>query len=75
MKKTNVLTPMWHNCQSVLESGDLEKADDMLMSLIFKLGDYTIRGYKDADKIEGVKLETWKERAWFAVENAGLMPE
>jgi hypothetical protein len=73
MKKTNVITPMWLQCQDVLKSGDLETADEKLMKLIFKLADYTINGYKDADKIEGVKLETWKERAWYALENAGLM--
>jgi hypothetical protein len=41
--------------------------------LIFKLGEYTIKGFKDVDKIEGVKLEVWKERAWFSLQNAGLM--
>ena len=75
MKKTNVITPMWLNYQSILKSGDLELADNELMKLIYKLADYTINGYKDADKIEGVKLETWKERVWFAIENAGLLPE
>ena len=75
MKKTNIITPMWQNCQSILQSGDLERADNELMKLIYKLADYTINGYKDADKIEGVKLETWKERVWFAIENAGLLPE
>jgi len=32
-------------------------------------------GYKDADKVEGVKLEVWKERVWFCIENNGLLPE
>ena len=75
MGKTNILTPMWLNCRALLEKEDLEQADDELMRLIYKLADYTINGYKDADKIEGVKLETWKERAWYALENAGLLPE
>ena len=75
MKKTNVITPMWLNCQAILKSGDLELADNELMKLIYKLADYTINGYKDADKIEGVKLEVWKERCWYALENAGLLPE
>jgi len=75
MKKTNVITPMWIKCQQVLKSGDLELADKLLMELIWKLADYTMLGFKDADKIEGVKLEVWKERAWFATENAGLLPE
>jgi len=75
MKKTNVITPMWHNCQAVLKTGDLELADDKLMELVWKLADYSMSGYKDAYVLEGVKLETWKERVWFAIENAGLLPE
>jgi hypothetical protein len=75
MKKTNVITPMWHNCQSILKSGDLELADNKLMEFVWKLAEYTMEGFKDADVIEGVKLETWKERVWFAIENAGLLPE
>ena len=55
MKKTNVITPMWEKCQAILKSGDLELADKKLMELVWKLADYTILGYKDADKIEGVK--------------------
>jgi len=75
MKKTNVITPMWHNCQSILKSGDLELADNKLMEFVWKLADYTMQGFKDADVIEGAKLETWKERVWFAIENAVLLPE
>ena len=75
MKKTNIVTPMWKNCQSILQSGDMELADTKLMELVWKLADYTMIGYKDADKIEGVKLEVWKERVWYAIENAGLLPE
>jgi hypothetical protein len=75
MKKTNVITPMWHNCQSILKSGDLELADNKLMEFVWKLADYTMQGFKDTDVIEGAKLETWKERVWFAIENAGLLPE
>ena len=75
MKKTNVIAPMWHNCQSILKSNDLELADNKLMEFVWKLADYTMQGFKDADVIEGVKLETGKERVWFAIENAGLLPE
>ena len=42
MKKTNIVTPMWQNCLSVLESGDLELADTKLMELVWKLADYTM---------------------------------
>jgi hypothetical protein len=75
MKKTNVITPLWLKCQEILKSGDLELADNKLMEFVWKLADYTMQGFKDADVIEGVKLETWKERVWFAIENAGLLPE
>jgi hypothetical protein len=75
MKKTNIVTPMWQNCLSVVESGDLELADTKLMELVWKLADYTMQGFKDADRIEGVKLETWKERVWYTIENEGLLPE
>lgn len=73
MKKTNIVTPMWERCQQLLKEGNLEMADDKLMELLFKLGEYTIKGFKDEDRIEKVKLETWKERAWYALENNGLM--
>ena len=66
---------MWQNCLSVVESGDLELADTKLMELVWKLADYTMQGFKDADRIEGVKLETWKERVWYTIENEGLLPE
>ncbi len=65
---------MWQNCLSVLESGDLELADTKLMELVWKLADYTMLGFKDADKIEGVKLEIWKERCWYTIEHAGILP-
>lgn len=66
---------MWQNCLSILESGDLELADTKLMELVWKLADYTMQGFKDADRIEGVKLETWKERVWYTIENEGLLPD
>jgi hypothetical protein len=75
MKKTNIVTPMWVKCQEILNSGDLELADTKLMELVWKLADYTMQGFKDADKIEGVKLEVWKERTWYAIQNAGLLPD
>ena len=66
---------MWKNCLAVLESNDLELADNKLMELVWKLADYTMLGFKDTDKVEGIKLEVWKERVWFCIENNGLLPE
>jgi len=75
MKKTNIVTPMWEKCREALNENNLEKADYLLMELIFKLADYTAKGYKGADKIEGIRLEVWKERAWTTIEAYGLLPE
>jgi hypothetical protein len=75
MKKTNIVTPIWKQCLAVLESNDLELADTKLMELVWKLADYTMLGFKDTDKVEGIKLEVWKERVWYAIENAGLLPK
>lgn len=75
MKKTNVITPMWLKCQEILKTGDLELADNKLMEFVWKLADYTMNGFKDADVIEGTSLTVWKERVWYAIENNGLLPE
>jgi len=75
MKKTNIITPMWKNCLTILQTGNMELADTKLMELVWKLASYTMLGFKDTDKIEGVKLEVWKERVWYAIENNGLLPE
>lgn len=66
---------MWKNCLAILETGNMELADTKLMELVWKLASYTMLGLKDTDKVEGVKLEVWKERVWYAIENNGLLPE
>jgi hypothetical protein len=45
------------------------------MELVWKLADYTMQGFKDADKIEGTSLTVWKERVWYAIENNGLLDD
>ena len=73
--KTNVLTPMWLKAQTLLSENRLEEADDVLMALVWKIADYTMDGYNDEYKIEGVKKSVWYERAWTAIQDAGLLPE
>ena len=73
--KTNVLTPMWLKAQTLLSENRLEEADDVLMSLIWKIADYTMDGHNDEYRIEGVKKGVWYERAWTAIQDAGLLPE
>lgn len=73
--KTNVLTPMWLKAQTLLSEGKLEEADDMLMALIWKIADYTMDGYPDSLRVENTSIAVWKERAWTAIEKAGLLPD
>ena len=72
--KTNVLTPLWLKAQTLLSENKIEEADDMLMTLIWKIADYTMDGHNDEYKIEGVKKSVWYERAWTAIEVNGLLP-
>jgi hypothetical protein len=73
MRKTNVILPLWEQCRKAIDENNLELADELLMEMIWKLADYTMLGYKDDDMIEGVKLCVLKERAWFSLENNGLL--
>jgi hypothetical protein len=72
--KTNVLTPMWLKAQALIKENKMDEADDALMTLIFKISDYTLDGHNDEYKIEGVKKGVWYERAWTAIEVNGLLP-
>jgi hypothetical protein len=73
--KTNVVTPMWEKAQQLLKENKLEKADDALMALVWKIADYTAEGYPDSHRVENVTIGVWKERAWTAIEKHGLLPE
>jgi hypothetical protein len=73
--KTNVLTPLWLKAQTLLSENRLEEADDVLMSLIWKIADYTMDGYPDSLRVENTSIAVWKERAWTAIEKAGLLPD
>jgi hypothetical protein len=73
--KTNVLTPMWLQARTLLNENKLEQADNILMLLIWKLADYTMDGYPDSFKVENTSIAVWKERAWIAIEKAGLLPD
>ena len=46
MKKTNIVTPLWERCRSIVASGNIELADQKLMELVWKLADYTMLGHE-----------------------------
>jgi hypothetical protein len=51
---------------------DIELFDEMSTNMIAILGEYTMRGI---DEIERIPIEKWKDRVWNLIENAGLLPE
>ena len=51
---------------------DIESFDEMSTNMIAILGEYTMRGI---DEIERIPVEKWKDRVWNLIENAGLLPE
>ena len=51
---------------------DIEVFDALSMDLINLLGECTVRGITE---IEGSSINTWKDRVWNLIENAGLLPE
>jgi hypothetical protein len=51
---------------------DIKLFDEMSTNMIAILGEYTMRGI---DEIERIPVEKWKDRVWNLIENAGLLPE
>ena len=54
------------------EKFDVEAFDQWSMSLINYLGELSLHGIT---KIEGLNMNLWKDRVWFLIEKAGLLPE
>lgn len=76
MKKSNKnrVHEIWLKANEELKDNKLEDCDDTLMGLILYLAQLTEQGTPGSTKIEGVKLDIWKDRAWQLLENAGLLP-
>lgn len=84
--KKQVITPQWEEIKSMFKSGTngVERygknfeiggeLDKKASSLIDQLGDITTDlGFRA--EIEGLSLDSWKERVWNLIERAGLLPE
>ena len=56
-----------------LETGNPDKARDYLDMMIGYVAAKRSNGLKAKDKIEGVRVELWFERAWMTLENNNLM--
>jgi hypothetical protein len=54
---------------------NLEEFDYLSGKLLVDLTELTENGVKGDEKIEGVKLDLWKDRVWHLIERIGLLPE
>jgi hypothetical protein len=68
------ITPVWNKAKQLIAEGRLVEADDALMTIIWRVADYTMSGHPDSLKVENISIAVWKERAWTAIEKAGLLP-
>lgn len=68
MKNEISVTKIWKKAQTQIKNNDLEKLEDTLDLGIMCLAQYTLDGKGDKELVENVKMETWKERFWIAIE-------
>ena len=68
-KEKGPVTKLWLEARQLLDEKQLEKAEQVLDKGLVLLGLFTLEGLGDKDLLENVKMETWKERFWIAIEN------
>jgi hypothetical protein len=68
-KEKGPVTKLWLQARHLIETKQLEEAEQVLDKGILVVSKYTLDGLGDKDLLEGVKMETWKERFWIAIEN------
>ena len=77
MKKSKTKFPITHRFSSLKKmynskDFDVESFDLLSSELVSILGECTMRQLVE---IEGHTIDTWKNRVWNLIENAGLLPE
>ena len=68
-KEKGPITKLWLEARQLIKENKLEEAEEVLDKGIFLLSYYTLQGSSDKDLLEKVKMETWKERFWVAIQN------
>ena len=73
-KEKNIIETKWLElkAKSKVKDINIEEIDQLTSQLIVDLSDLTIAGVTE---IEGVSIDLYKDRVWWIVENAGLLPE
>jgi hypothetical protein len=68
-KEKGKVTSTWLKARKLLKEEQFEQAEQTLDLGIALVAHFTLEGLMDKDLLEGVKMETWKERFWVATEN------
>jgi hypothetical protein len=68
-KEKGLVTKLWLQARHLIETKQLQEAEQVLDKGILVVSKFTLDGLGDKDLLEGVKMETWKERFWIAIEN------
>lgn len=62
----------WRKANECLKSNKPEQASEHLDKCLIALAKATTNGQEE---LAGVRVELWKERVWYALENNGLLAE
>ena len=72
--KNNIIETQWLTIKTKFKSGnyDLNELDNLTCDLIAQLAVLTTNGHTEVD---GIPIDTYKNRVWNVIENLGLLPE
>jgi hypothetical protein len=72
--KNNIIETQWLTIKTKFKSGnyDLNELDNLTCDLIAQLAVLTTNGHTEVD---GITVDTYKNRVWNVIENIGLLPE
>ena len=68
-KEKGPVTKTWLESRQLINENKLDEAEQKLDKGILMLTHATLDGLGDKDILENVKMETWKERFWIAIQN------
>jgi hypothetical protein len=73
-KEKNIIEQKWLTIKSKSKTDnyDIKELDHLTCELIAHLSLLTVNGVKE---IDGVSIDTYKDRVWWVVEKIGLLPE
>jgi hypothetical protein len=60
----------WRKANEALKAKNMDEANDLLDYCLVILGTATLRGNVE---LGGVRVDLWKERVWYSIENNGFL--